>query len=198
MQTSDYVRSLPDVYEKGKGTTNWKLLSLESDLVTSFRDDVAAVDKSLDIYSVTGKTLDLFGAMVGEPRNGASDEQYRYMILGKINRSFCKGDYNSTVEQLAIIFKCDKSEFSFIEDPDNCVVTLESFPMEIVLGVGLTSKQMMDIIEALLPIGVGLIPFELGGTFAFGSTEDEYDENAGFADEAQTIGGYLGAISGEF
>ena len=217
MATLDYINELPDVYAKEaggafqdkngedfqdasgvifcySGCNNWKLLSLEGSLIIAFQGDIEAAVQSLDIYSAKGKTLDLYGKMLGQYRNGVSDEQYRYLILGKINGNFCNGSYNSIVEQLAIIFGCDSSEFSFIET-DDCSVTLESLPMKIMLEASMTPEQMVGIIKSLLPSGVKLEKFELSGSFMFGGV-DEYDETAGFADEAQTIGGYLGAMAG--
>lgn len=220
MATLDYIKELPDVYRKSEGSNNWKLLSLEGNLILQFQGDIEAAIESLDIHKAKGKTLDLYGEMIGQYRNGTSDEQYRYLILGKLSSYFCTGNYNDIVEQLAIVFDCDSSLFSFIET-DDCAVSLESFPMETILRAGMTSEQMVEIIKSLLPSGVKLELVELSGTFTFGGVDSamfvdsngsivadssgrifmtasaiEYDENTGFADEAQNIGGYLGAVAG--
>lgn len=217
MPTLDYIKELPDVYAKDAGgafadkegtefadsageliiyagCNNWKLLSLEGGLVLAFTGDIDAVTASLDIRKATGKTLDLYGEMVGQYRNGADDDQYRYMISSKVSSNFCDGNYNSTVEQLALVFGCDSSMFSFIENTDECSVTLEAFPLEIVLEAGLTVEQLTEIIKSLLPAGVKLTNFELSGTFEFGGDND-YDKDKGFGNVEQTIGGYLGAVA---
>ena len=195
MPTLDYINELPDVYRKDEDSNNWKLLSLEGSLVFDFQACVDEVLASLNVHSAKGKTLDLYGEMLGQYRNGADDEQYRYMILSSASKNFCGGNYNSTIEQLAIVFNCDSSEFSFTENTDKCTVSLEALPMEVVLRAGVTQDQLVEIIESLLPTGVKLEGFELSGSFTFGSSEDEYDENAGFGNEEQTIGGYFGVIA---
>ena len=49
----------------------------------------------------------------------------------------------------------------------------------------------------LLPIGVGVSASNFNGTFEFADTATEYDENAGFGNIEQTIGGYMGLLYGE-
>lgn len=193
--TTDYIKNLPDAWNKETESNNYKLLSLEQALVETLSRDVAAVQNALDINRASGKTLDLYGDMVGVKRGLARDEQYRYLILATVAKQFCDGTDASVAEQLAVALGCDVSEFQTEEG--NGTVSFSRMPLESVLRAGLTTAQLNATVQALLPIGVKLETFELQGTFEFSASADEYDEAAGFADEAQTIGGKLGAMSDE-
>ena len=53
------------------------------------------------------------------------------------------------------------------------------------------------IVQNLVPVGVQLESISFSGTFEFsGGTTLEYDAQKGFADDAQSIGGYLGLVGG--
>ena len=52
------------------------------------------------------------------------------------------------------------------------------------------------MVELLMPIGVTIENANFEGTFEFAETATEYDENAGFGNIEQTIGGYMGLSLG--
>lgn len=196
MKTQTLLRFLPDVYNKEPGSNNEKLLSLESEMSEEFMADADKVLEYLDIRKATGKTLDLFGASVQQPRGRLTDEQYRYAILNRIAMNASKGDMNSVISNLAIVFDCDGSEFHLVEvEGTHCTVTMEKLPLQILINAGLTIGQTTQMISKLLPVGVKLLPFEMSGTFEFAATADEASKTAGFADDDRTYGGYLGAMS---
>ena len=196
MKIADYINALPDSFKKDRDSNNYKLLSLEQKLVSDLMTDIQAVQDTLDIYSATGKTLDLYGAIYGQPRGTSTDEQYRYLVLQKIARNNVTGDYNSIVNSIAIAFDVPVTSFQFRETENPCEVEVLNLPFTILQNAGMTVSQMEDIIQGLLPVGVNLLPLELSGTFEFAATADEYDEAAGFGSVDQTIGGYLGYLAG--
>lgn len=195
MRISDYINELPDSYKKGTDSNNYKLLYLEERLVCSFRTDVEAVQETLDITKARGKTLDLYGAMYGQARGSLTDEQYRVAILQRVSRYLSGSDYNSTVNALASALGVSPTEIKLVEEFNPMKITVSELPYTILQNAGITSDQISQIIEALMPVGVPLGNLEVSGTFEFGTTNNEYDENKGFGGIGTAIGGYFGLVS---
>lgn len=195
MKTVDYIHELPDVYRKDKQSNNYKLLLLENRAILAFRADIEDVQATLDIYSATGKTLDLYGEIYGKARGIATDEQYRYLITQAVAQNLVESDYNSVVSAISAAFGVPTTDFQFKETENPAEVEVTNLPYSIILTAGLTVNQVQEIIKGVLPAGVTLILAELSGTFEFGASADEYDETKGFGDADQTLGGYLGYIA---
>lgn len=194
MKISDYINALPDAYKKNPESNNYKLLLLEQRLTEKLYEDIRAVWESGDMYSATGETLDLYGEMYGISRGKATDEQFRYLIAQKVAQNMVEGDYNSVINALAVAFKVPVTSFSIRETENPAEVEVLDLPFAVLQNAGLTVDQMTAVIQGLLPTGVVLASLELAGTFEFGAA-DEYDENAGFGNIAQTIGGYFGYLA---
>ena len=77
------------------------------------------------------------------------------------------------------------------------MVRLVKLPLSVLVDAGFSSRQVVGMIESLLPVGVSLYADNFEGTFEFAESGGEYDENVGFADIAQTVGGYLGLLLGD-
>ena len=180
MQITDYVNALPDAYEKGSESNNYKLLSLEERLVAALRDDLTAIQEVLDINKASGKTLDLYGETYSQARGGMTDEQYRIVILQRVARNIAKGDYNSVIESLAVAFGVSPKEISLAETENPAEVELGAMPYSVLQNAGITGSQLQSIVIAVLPVGVSLAPVALDGTFEFSASADEYDEESGF------------------
>ena len=192
MRLADYINALPDSYAKHTDSNNYKLLSMEYPLVAALREDIQAVQDTLDIRIATGKTLDLYGAIYGQSRGSMTDEQYRIIILQKAARCLAGCDYESVVNSLAVALGVSPSEFVLVEGDGE--VTIDKLPLSALQNIGITSKQAWQIVKSMMPAGISLASMNLGGTFEFSAFADEYDELAGFGDIEQTIGGTLGAL----
>lgn len=197
MPIADLKNLLPDVYNKQEGSNNDKLLKLVEALNEEFQTDREAVEQMADINKATGKTLDLYGDMVGQSRGGLDDSQYRIVILSKIARNACKGTHSSIVELLAVALECSVTDFNLSDGDNVCEAVLDSMPFSIITSAGLTVSQIYQIVNSMLPVGVKLADIEAEGTFEFSALEYEYDELAGFADDALTIGGYFGLLASD-
>ena len=196
------VERLPDCYRKDQESNNVKMLELGRLAAEQLRADIRAVLESLDLGHATGKTLDLYGDMLGQRRGLLNDEQYRYMLLSKIGRNTVQGDYNSIMATLVLMFGSQMGDITLddleIEEEERpCVVKLTKFPVQILLNAGFSSRQAVAMIESLLPICVTLAADNFEGTFEFAESASVYDELAGFGDVEQTIGGYLGLYLGD-
>lgn len=191
------VQNLPDAYAKGDDSNIKKLLDIEKYEMDQLRASLNAVYDSIDLDKATGKSLDLYGEMYGQARGAATDEQYRIMIKARINRLFAGSDHDSIVLAISAAFSCDPSEILLVEPEDSCSVRVEHLPFDKLNNSNIDAVTAVQIVSRLIPAGVQLESINFAGTFEFGSTDMEYDETAGFADDDQTIGGYLGLVADE-
>ena len=96
---------------------------------------------------------------------------------------------------LASAFDVDPSAFKLADTENTCEVAVSELPYSVLQHAGLTGGQMTQIIKELLPVGVRLAPLNLEGTFEFAATYGEQDNETGFGDIAQTVGGYFGYLA---
>ena len=191
------VNKLPDSYAKGTESNNYKLLSINEQAIADAKKDAQAVFNMVDLQQATGRTLDMYGDMVGKKRGALNDTQYRFMILTRIGINVVQGDYKTVVESVKNMFGCEASDIVLRDSEKPCRVEVETFPLEILVNAGFSSLQAIAMIESLLPVGVTVDDANFEGTFEFAETEDEYDKAAGFADYEQTMGGYFGLLQGD-
>lgn len=209
---SDFVKdnlvlNLPDAYKKrdenGKYTTNnYKILEIERIAVTDLRKNIADIFESLDLDKAYGKTLDLYGDMVGQPRGQLTDEQYLLMIKSKIMRNMSNGSYQSVVDSICATCSCEPSEVAIIETKNPLEVELIALPLNVINKAGLSLEIVQDMIINLLPATVTLKTFMFTGTFEIAKTVGEIDNEKGLSDVAGAtkddthIGGYVGKVIG--
>lgn len=198
----NYVKKLPDAYDKRHSSNAYKLLDINKQGVDELHEGIAYVDTMLDLNKADGSTLDMYGKLVSQPRGDMTDDQYRYMIFAKIGRMANGGDYNSVVNMITTILRNgDKSTSPsqvLLEDADTSgVVRVVSIPLAPMLKAGLTAEMIIDIIENMLPIGVKLDESSImfSGTFEL-SAAYERDDEAGFGTVDQAIGGFFGYLGG--
>lgn len=156
------VNWLPDCYRKDPDGNHYKILQLNELAVSELRQDIEAVQAVLELKNATGKTLDLYGAMLDQLRGTLNDEQYRYMLLARIGRNHVKGDYQSVINALVAMFrnetgKIRANDFEFEEDVQSCRVKITKYPEIILSDTDLTFLQMARMVKALLPVCVGLM-----------------------------------------
>ena len=194
---SDYVKNLPDTYKKTEDSNNYKILNTVQGTTTQLKNDTEDVFNSLDIEQATGKTLDLYGDMLGQARGLSDDAKFRTLIKSRIMRNLMNGDYNSLMKAACMIFNCEPHEFHIAESEEPATVDVITLPVSSLNYVGLSAEQTIELINLLVPIGIYAKSISLAGTFEFGDTENEYNEEAGFAisEDNQSIGGYLGYLA---
>ena len=188
------AEKLPDSYAKHKESNNYKLLNLNEQAIATLKKDMDDVLKSVDIQQATGKTLDLYGDMVGQQRGSLTDVQYRFMILTKVGINITQGSYDTILGAACRIFDCEPSDIVLNDSENPCRVVIDKFPFDVLVNAGFSSEQAVEMLEMLLPIGVTIDSGNFAGTFEFAETYGEYDEYSGFGDVAQTVGGYFGVV----
>ena len=189
------AKNLPDAYRKDPASNNAKILEIEKHASDTLREAISAIHLSLDIERAYGKTLDLYGEMLGQIRGAATDEQYRVLLKNKIVRNRAAADYNSVVLAICDTFGCLPTEVILSEQETPCNVVLEGLPISKINESNIDVATAIQIVNSLLPAGIYLEAISFAGTFEFSGPELVYDEAAGFADLNQTIGGALGMVS---
>ena len=187
---------LPDSYAKDKNSNNYKLLKLNEDAIATLNKDMDDVLNVLDIKNAIGNTLELYGDMVGQKRGELNDTQYRYMILTRIGMNIARGNYDSIIAVCQMIFYCNPQDIILNDSEKPCRVEVTKFPLKVLVDAGFSSNQAIAMVELLMPIGVTIEKANFEGTLEFAETATEYDENAGFGNIEQTIGGYMGLSLG--
>ena len=190
------ARNLPDAYSKGPESNNAKILEIEKRALDVLRSAITAIYDSLDINNAKGKTLDLYGEMLGQERGAATDEQYLVLIKNRIIRNCVDADYNSIVHAICMTFDCEPSDIKLTELDEPCKVALEGLPIAQLNACNIDIGTAVQIVNGLIPAGVFMEAVSFSGTFEFSEgTELVYDAEKGFGNEEQTIGGYLGLMS---
>jgi hypothetical protein len=189
-----YVKNLPDRYRKTKDSNNARILDLAKSSLDELRKAVSDVYDSLDIDKATGKSLDMFGDMVGQERGLATDEQYRAMIRSKICRNLTGADVASIINAICVVFGCSPRDIG-LDEKNYTAVTLGRLPYEALNKSNIDAATAIKIIAGLMPVGVTLESVSFTGTFAFAATASEQDASAGFGNIEQTTGGYFGLLS---
>ena len=194
------VERFPDAFCKLPDSNNEKLLKLVSIPLNQIRKDIRDVFDTTDIYKATGKTLDYYGDIYSVQRGRLNDTQYRYLILCAIARTMIGGDYESILQAIATIFRCNKTDVMISDHEEKpATVKLDKMPFLVIQEAGFSTTQTVNIIEQLLPITVAIEADNFEGMFEFGELYTDYDEHKGFSDshENPTMGGYLGMLLGE-
>lgn len=191
------AKRLPDAYRKDKDSNNYKLLDLNEQAAKLIREDLEKIFEYRDLQNATGKTLNNIGEMLGQKRGNLTDEQYRYVILTKVGTNVGQGTYDSIIDIVMRTFNCSAQDIIIVDGEKSGSIDLKKFPLDILIKADFTSRQAVEFVKKLLPLGVGVNADSFEGTFEFADTEDVQSNTAGFADIEQTIGGYLGLILGD-
>lgn len=189
------VLNLPDAYKKTPESNNYKLLLVEKHIYNGIQSMLQTIFDSLDIDNASGAALDMWGQRQNVPRGASDDVQYRIRIKAAIAQSLCDGSRNSVADALAYMLSTDTSKIKIKDGEQTGLVHLVDIPLTLLVEGGFTTDQVIALIESMLAEGVRLSAYEFSGTFEFSNTDNEYDEDKGFADTSGTIGGYLGLLN---
>lgn len=122
------------------------------------------------------------------PRESDTLDDRRFRVL-----LYLRGDTPYTLIAL-------KKKLDDLCGADNVSITLDAGNYTLDILVGSASKNQFDTVYAetknMIPANIVYTVLPYVGTFEFSASENEYDESKGFANDAQTIGGYLGAVEG--
>lgn len=161
------------------------------DGVTGLFEALNDVEASKKIDTATGRQLDLIGEDVGQPRITSDDEYYRLLIKSRIQANISPGDLNSLERFISVLLDVPLPDVTITEtDPATIYI---SVPIGTFTGA-LTVDRFMVIMHRVKPAGVGFLLF-VEGTFQFADDDVvQINEDEGFADDEQNIGGELSYI----
>ena len=162
------ISKLPDAYNKLTGGNLYNLLQLALYTSSIAVEDFQDIDSSRDLSSAQGATLDYYGAMVGEPRNGATDTQYLTKIMNRMSLNVAGTDVNGVIKAIAQTLSVPASAISLTEG--NCNVQVNGLTIAIAENSGYSVEEINAMIEGLLPIGVGLLDTIYAGTLLISDT----------------------------
>lgn len=165
------AKMLPDAYSKSTDSNNYKLMQLLNYLSSDLQTDLQWITNSRDIESVTGSTLDKYGDMVGQGRNGNGDERFRIEILNKIASMVSNSDVNSFIENIARMLGVDAETLIVYEG--DMSVTIDGIPLDTIESAGISRAEIMGMIKSALPVGVDVTRMHYSGTLLIGDYTDE-------------------------
>ncbi len=191
------IDNLPDAYDKSADSNNSKILKLNkstTDIMDRVIDSIFGV---LNLNNASGRALDdIWSGRLNLERGSLTDEQYKIRLRTKMMQNIANGSFPDLIEALAYALQCEKSDIHIVESDIPNKVIVKEIPLALLLQADFTTDQVLTLINSLLAVNVTVSEYGFTGTFEFGETENEYDEEKGFADMSQTIGGYLGVYGG--
>lgn len=194
----DYIKNLPDCYNKDPTSNNYKILQLLKYDAEKFQSTLQELWDCLDLDKAAGHTLAMYGDMVGQSRGLASDEQFKILIKTKIARNRCESNYKSVIDCICRVLDCQPSEMLIEELDAPCSVRLVDVPLDKIIGADLTPNQFSQIVATLLPAGVSLEIGSFSGTLVFSDEEMEASRDTGFCqNEGDNYGGTFGLLGDE-
>ena len=191
------IDNLPDAYNKSTGSNNSKILMLNKSTTDITDKVIDSIFAALNLNNVSGQALDdIWSGRLNLERGSLTDEQYKIRLRTKMMQNIATGSFPDLIEALAYAMQCEKSDIHIVESDIPNKVIVKDIPLKLLLQADFTTDQVLALINSLLAVNVTVSEYGFTGTFEFGETENEYDEEKGFADMSQTIGGYLGVYGG--
>ena len=193
----DPIYNLPDSYDKRAESNNSKILRLNKSTTDIIDNATDSVFGALNLNNASGRALDdIWSGRLNLERGSLTDEQYKIRLRTKMMQNIANGSFPDLIEALAYALQCEKSDIHIVESDEPNKVIVKNIPLALLLQADFTTDQVLALINSLLSVNVSVGEYGFTGTFEFGITENEYDEEKGFADISQTIGGYLGLYGG--
>ena len=191
------IDNLPDAYDKSADSNNSKILKLNKSTTDITDRVIDSIFGALNLNNASGRALDdIWSGRLNLERGSLTDEQYKIRLRTKMMQNIANGSFPDLIEALAYALQCEKSDIHIVESDIPNKVIVKDIPLKLLLQADFTTDQVLALINSLLAVNVTVSEYGFTGTFEFGETENEYDEEKGFADMSQNIGGYLGVYGG--
>ena len=197
MNAITVIRKLTDVYAKNPNSYIGRTLLILTEQLDQIEQQGIKVEQWRNIDVAEGTTLDEFGAERGQSRGQVNDEVMRALVKTKIAQNNSDGTVPFLISFITLLLKIPASEviITSLADVGKSATLHVNVPADSVVPTGLSLKQFGQLLNVIAASGVRVEAlFE--GTFSFSDdyNESQFDDEKGFADDAQTIGGTLGAV----
>lgn len=194
------VNRLTDAYNKSPHSIIAKVIGIVVSEFNTLSEEFERIEHWRSIDNAKGRVLDEIGIDLKQYRGDVSDEVYRVLLKSKRARDLSTGDTNTIISVLSMAIDADKKDIGITESwyadeggkPNT--IKIINIPISNLNKVGMTGNQFVKFVSATVAAGVRVESIDLQGTFEYGSINEDYDEEKGFADIEQTIGGYYGAL----
>ncbi len=191
------IDNLPDSYDKSADSNNSKILRLNKSTTDIMDKVIDSIFGALNLNNTSGRALDdIWSGRLNLERGSLTDEQYKIRLRTKMMQNIANGSFPDLIEALAYALQCEKSDIHIVESDEPNKIIVKNIPLALLLQADFTIDQILALINSLLAVNVTVGEYEFTGTFEFGENENKYDEEKGFANMSQTIGGYLGLYGG--
>ena len=192
-------------YDKQPTSNIAKVTGIISSEVVELKELYNTVELYDDVDKATGKSLDLIGRNILQYRGGVTDEIYRALIKTKIARDRSDGTYNNILQVLSMALNIDKSTLIMEEvaDAPYPCIRMTGIPADTLSSMGMTTDQLIDIIDGMISAGIKLLTVTFEGTFAYveeliSSAEFGFAEIGDITDlDNNPAGGTAGGTFGE-
>lgn len=158
------ISKMPDCYNKSATSNLYKLMELLNLYDGDYKRDINDISSDRGVEFASGKTLDYYGEMVGEPRNGATDTQYRINIFQKIGRTLSSSNCDAIITLISQMFGIQPTDFELVEGDTS--VTIAGLDLALLESTGYKSSRIGEMIADLIPAGVELKSLIFAGTLA--------------------------------
>lgn len=197
MNQLELIRKLTDVFNKNPNSKISKFLLIVSEQIEKVQNEAVRIENWRDIDQAEGTTLDAIGAPRGQQRGKATDELMRALIKTRIAQNNSNGVIETIIQFLSMLLKIPRSEvvITGLWSEGKSANIHVNVPAGAINATGLSFVQFGRLVNVIAASGIKAHVL-LEGTFSFSMDyyESEFDDNAGFADDAQTIGGTFGYI----
>ena len=191
------VYDLPDSYAKpvnGKesetATNTYRLFQIGASQVQSAITDMNNLLDDLNLSACSSESLNRIGAMYHVQRNGATDRVYRSKILFQLSTLFSDLNQDTILERIADALQVDFGSIFLSDMEQSAMVQLHGVSVDRLKTLGGTSTELRDLIQSMLPCGVGLVAENFPGTFQYCDVGEEQStalNGTGF-DESGSLG----------
>ena len=153
------IRRLTDNYNKYPNSNISKLLQMIEEAIEAV--DWNKIRQWRGVNDAEGKTLDLIGDNVNQPRGAVNDVVYRSLIRSKVLRNNSNGTINELIALISFVLQTPPENVELIEGyeitpPDDFpgYVLLKSIPSQELGNIGLTTAQLKHILNEAAAAGV--------------------------------------------
>lgn len=193
------IEVFPDVYDKGKGSNFYKLISTITPEFDEILSVIQDIQLNLDIEKATGATLTKLATNVNQQRGRVNDKVLRTLIKSKIASDMSEGTIETILNIVSFIFGDELHQTQIVElwhsDTEEQLAAFRLYvPIEGITESGITLNQFVQVMTKLKSAGVAIYA-DLQGTFEFGLIEEfgiEFEN--GFSDITGVVGGTLGVM----
>lgn len=162
----DLVGLFTDHFRKDPESNTYKLMRLFSGELQTLKATNDRILEWRDIDAAEGKTLDLIGQNINQPRGRANDARYRIMLKTKIARNLSDGTINGLIKSISYVLQVDKSLIQIgelwrvLNEP--AAIAVEEIPLDKISNAGLTSDEFETILQSFVSAGVRLMLMSSG------------------------------------